>query len=403
MFCTGKTKEHVCYSSLSRTRSCFRLSRTHRPESHTPDPESLRISVSLYVPIIIPSPNFPSGFWPVFERCGVAINPEGKTALMVGPESEIFAADFGKIPDIFVMLEYRESADPAYPHLKTNTFQDVFARLKVKGSRLRIGVAALLDTNVVIWEGIKGAFPAAEIVDASPLMVELRSIKSENEIACLREGARITRIATDEVIRALRPGVTELQMVGVAQKTVYDNGAEYEGLPTYCFSQKSTKHAISRSSHRFIQKGDIVQLNLSAKVDGYSPSIGMPVSMGPLRGEKREIVEFVLEMHRWTEGQLKPGIPAQQIAADFEKLFKERGRGESYTYGPCHGLGMIEVEAPWMETSSDYLLRPSMTFQIDTFGTGSDFGVRWEKPIVIRENGIELLSPQIGDIVEREC
>lgn len=344
-----------------------------------------------------------SGFWPVFERCGVAVSPEGQTALMVGPESKIFAADFGKIPDIFVMLEYRESADPAYPHVKTDRFQDVLDKLKVKGSKLRIGVASLLDTNVVIWEGIKRAFPEAEIVDASPLMVELRSVKSENEIACLREGARITKIATDEVIRALRPGVTELQMVGIAQKTVYENGAEYEGLPMYCFSQKSTKHAISRSSHRVIQKGDIVQLNLSAKVDGYSPSIGMPVSLGPLKGEKREIVEFILEMHRWTEGQLKPGVPAQQIAADFEKLFKERGHGESYNYGPCHGLGMIEVEAPWMESISNYQLKPNMTFQIDTFGTGSDFGVRWEKPIAIRDNGIELLSPQIGDIIELDC
>lgn len=344
-----------------------------------------------------------SGFWPVFERCGVAVNPEGQTALMVGPESRIFAADFGKIPDIFVMLEYRESADPAYPHVKTDRFQDVLDKLKVKGSKLRIGVASLLDTNVVIWEGIKSAFPEAEIVDASPLMVELRSIKSENEIACLREGARITKIATDEVIRALRPGVTELQMVGIAQKTVYENGAEYEGLPMYCFSQRSTKHAISRSSHRIIQKGDIVQLNLSAKVDGYSPSIGMPVSLGPLKGEKREIVEFILEMHRWTEAQLKPGVPAQQIAADFEKLFKERGHRESYNYGPCHGLGMIEVEAPWMESSSNYLLKPNMTFQIDTFGTGSDFGVRWEKPVAIRDNGIELLSPQIGEIIELDC
>ena len=35
-----------------------------------------------------------SNFWPVFERCGVAINADGETALMVGPESEIFAGDF---------------------------------------------------------------------------------------------------------------------------------------------------------------------------------------------------------------------------------------------------------------------------------------------------------------------
>ena len=45
-----------------------------------------------------------------------------------------------------------------------------------------------MDTSVVIMEGIKQAFPEAEIVRSDHIMVELRSIKSENEIACLKEG-----------------------------------------------------------------------------------------------------------------------------------------------------------------------------------------------------------------------
>src|SRR4030066_1095994 len=120
----------------------------------------------------------------------------------------------------------------------------------------------------------------------------LRSIKSEDEIACIREGLRITEIATQEVIRHIKPGMTELQLVGIAQKTIYENGAEYEGLPMYVFSEKSTRHAISRSTYREIGAGDLVQLNLSAKIDGYSPSIGLPGRMGPLTGRKRELVEF---------------------------------------------------------------------------------------------------------------
>ena len=68
-------------------------------------------------------------------------------------------------------------------------------------------------------------------------------------------------------------------MVGIAQKVIYEEGAEYEGLPMYVFSEKSTSHAISRSGYRTIGKDDIVQLNLSAKIDGYSPAIGLPIAM----------------------------------------------------------------------------------------------------------------------------
>ena len=182
----------------------------------------------------------------------------------------------------------------------------------MKGKKLKIGVGGYLVSNPIQLAGLKECFPDAEIVRADDIMVALRSIKSENEIACIREGLRITEIATEEVIRHIRPGMTELQLVGIAQKTIYENGAEYEGLPMYVFSEKSTRHAISRSTYREIQKGDIVQLNLSAKVDGYSPSIGMPISMGKLTGRKREVVEFGLEAHRWTYDQLKAGVLASR-------------------------------------------------------------------------------------------
>jgi Xaa-Pro aminopeptidase len=341
-----------------------------------------------------------TGFWPLFETAGVAIAPSGKAALMVGPESTKYAADRSALPDIFQLLEYRESADPAYPELKSSNYAEVLSFLGVRGKNLRIGIGGYLLTNPIQLEGLKACFPKARIERADDIMVSLRSVKSENELACMREGFRITEIATQEVIKAIRPGMTELQLVGIAQKTIYEHGAEYEGLPMYVFSEKSTRHAISRSTYREIGAGDLVQLNLSAKIDGYSPSIGMPVSMGPLKGRKRELVEFALEAHRWTYGQLRSGAVAGDVAKAYVELFRKRGYFPNYVYGPCHGTGLIEVEAPWMETSSEYKLQEGMTFQVDTFVSGEEFGIRWETGIVIRKDRCEVLSSPIGQIHE---
>lgn len=343
-----------------------------------------------------------SGFWPLFERSGVAISASGDAALMVGPESREFAADRSRLEKIFVLKEYRESADPAYPELKADTYQDVFHAIGVNGKKLRIGVASYLDTSVIIMEGIKAAFPEAEIVRADHIMVELRSIKSVNEINCLREGYRIAELATQQVIKEIQPGMTELQMVGVAERVVYEQGAEYEGLPMYVFSEASTRHAISRSSYREFQKGDIVQLNLSAKIDGYSAAIGYPIVLGKLEGKRRDVVMFGLEAHKWTQQQVKSGVPASQIAENFYKYYVENGYKDNFVYGPLHGTGMIEVEAPWVETTSDYALKPNMTFQIDTFISTDTFGVRWEKGIAVTEDGCDVLSPEIGKLYELE-
>lgn len=341
-----------------------------------------------------------SGFWPLFERCGVAIAANGEAALMVGPESRYFAQDRSKIQRIFVLKEYRESADPSYPELVPDTFQDVMKAIGVTGKKLRIGVASYLDTTVVIMEGIKAAFPEAEIVRADSIMVELRSVKSAAEIACLKEGYRIAELATRQVIKEIKPGMTELQMVGVAQRVIYEHGAEYEGLPMYVFSEASTRHAISRSCYREFQKGDIVQLNLSAKIDGYSASIGLPIVLGKLEGKRRDVVLFGLEAHNWTEKQLKAGVMASDVAKNFYKYYVDNGYESNFVYGPLHGTGLCEVEAPWVETSSNYPFQLGMCFQIDTFISTDAFGVRWEKGIAITESGCEVLSGPIGTLHE---
>jgi len=343
-----------------------------------------------------------SGFWPLFERCGVAIAPTGDAALMVGPESRIFAADRSKIEKIFVLKEYRESADPAYPELIPDTFVDVMKAIGVTGKKLRIGVASYLDTSVIIMEGIKAAFPDAEIVRADHIMVSLRQIKTASELACLREGYRIAELASQQVIKEIRPGMTELQMVGVAQRVVYEQGAEYEGLPMYVFSEASTRHAISRSSYRKFEKGDIVQLNLSAKIDGYSAAIGYPVVLGKLEDKRRDVVMFGLEAHNWTQKQIKAGVPAADIAKGFYDYYVKNGYKDNFVYGPLHGTGMIEVESPWCETSSNYNLQTNMTFQIDTFISSDTFGVRWEKGIAVTDTGCDVLSPEIGTLYELE-
>jgi Xaa-Pro aminopeptidase len=341
------------------------------------------------------NPRYFSGYWPLFERAGVAIAANGDAALLVGPESTEFGADRNKLDKIFVLKAYREGANPQYPELRADEFPDVFKALGIGCGKVRIGVASFLDTSVTIYNAIKDAFPEAELVEAGYIMTELRQIKSVNELACLREGYRIAQLATDAVIKEIRPGMTELQAVGIAERCVYENGAEYEGLPMYVFSEASTRHCISRSSYREFQKGDIVQLNLSAKIDGYSASIGYPICLGKLEGRRREIVEFGHKAHDWTVQNVKAGVISGDLAKRFYQYYIDNGFKENFAYGPLHSTGLIEVEAPWCETISTYPFEPNMTYQADTFIATDTFGVRWEKGIVVTKSGCDILSPEL--------
>ena len=169
-------------------------------------------------------------------------------------------------------------------------------------------------------------------------------------------------------------------------------GGEYEGHSLYCFCGKSTNNAISRPTHNKIVKNEVIQLNIGARVGGYSSSVGLPFSIGPLPERKRRLVEFGLEAHKKTIEMLKAGKQAGEVVRQYEAWVKEKGFGQYLLYGPCHSIGMMEVERPWMESTSEYLLEENMTFQVDTFFYDEDFGLRWENGAIIKKNGVEMMS-----------
>jgi Xaa-Pro aminopeptidase len=351
-----------------------------------------------------------SDYWPIFESAGVLVPAEGAPVLLIGPESETFAKSHSRIPAIRKMVEYREPAEPDYPSIAVNTFASVMQESLGRAPR-RIGLAGWAILPLPVSTGLKDAFPQAEIVKADDLIFRQRAIKSPAEVACLREAFRLSELATLKAVARMKPGMTELSIAGVAQAAIYANGAEYEGLPQYVLAGISSSHAIGRPGYRAIEKQDLVQLNLSARIHGYSASWGCPVCVGKVNKAVRALVEFGLEAHHYTETLMRPGTPAKEVALRYADYVKRKGFAEYMLYGPCHGIGMIEVERPWIETSSDYALAPNMTFQLDTFfytpegsalarENGRPFGLRWENGCRITDSGCELFGTRHKGLVK---
>ena len=333
-----------------------------------------------------------SDYWPIFESTGVLIPAEGEPTLLIGPESEAFALDRSKIARVRKMMEYRESAEPEYPGLKVDTFLEVVAETFGNNVPGKIGIAGYSILPVPVFESIKKALPNTEFVNANKLLASLKMRKTENEIAILREGFRVSAIAMDTVFAGIKAGMTELEVVGLAQGAMYANGAEYEAHPLYILSGPNSRHAISRPTHRVIQEGEVVQLNIGARVGGYSPSIGLPYLVGEVSEGVKRAVLFGLDTHEKTIELIRAGVVASDIAKRIEEFVIAGGYGDNLLYGPCHGLGMLEVEAPWMEKDSNYRLEAGMTYQVDTFLQMENYGFRWEQGVLVTDNGCERLA-----------
>jgi Xaa-Pro aminopeptidase len=341
-----------------------------------------------------------SEYWPTFEAGGVFVPAEGEPVLLIGPESEAYAKGRSKIPAIEKMVEYRESAEPEYPGIPVASYQDVVARAMPGRPLRRLGLVGYSVMTLPVYMRVQHDLPGVQLVKADDCLVNLRAEKSRNEIALMREAFAISEKAIDVILGEIRPGMTELQVIGIAQRELYRHGAEYEGHALYCFCGMATKNAISRPTHNRIVENEVIQLNIGARVGGYSSSVGLPISIGPLPERKRRLVEFGLEAHFKTMDLIQAGKPAGGVVREYEEWVKQRGFAKYMLYGPCHGIGMMEVERPWMESTSTYELRENMTFQVDTFFYDEDFGLRWENGVRVTNEGVEKLSIKHARLVQ---
>jgi Xaa-Pro aminopeptidase len=341
-----------------------------------------------------------SEYWPTFESAGVFVPAKGAPVLIIGPESEAYAQGRSVIRRIAMMVEYRESADPEYPGIPVAHFADV-ARTAMRGRALKkLGLVGFSIMPLPVYFSLQRELPGTELVRADDTLTRLRAVKSANEIRLMKKAYQISEKAIDAILGEMRPGMTELQVIGIAQREIYKHGGEYEGHALYCFCGPGTKHAISRPTHNTIKRNEIIQLNIGARVGGYSSSVGLPCSMGKLPARKKRLVEFGLEAHFKTIDLMRGGKPAAEVVREYEEFVQGRGFKQHMLYGPCHGIGMMEVERPWIESTSTYALQENMTFQVDTFFQDKDFGLRWENGVRVTKTGVEKLSKKFMRLVE---
>ena len=336
-----------------------------------------------------------SDYWPSFETAGVLVPAKGDAFLLIGPESYTYAADRSKLPKIRLLKAFRESSEPEYPGKALDTFESVFEEAGITNIK-KFGVAGYPLMTVGVYFALKESLAPYGILPekADALINKLRMIKSENELACMRRAADITHKTMDFVLENVKVGMTESQVVGLALGKMHELGAERESYPLWVLTGDGSDQAISRPRHKVIEKGDLTFLQIGARYGGYASTIGRPVVFGRASDEQKALIEAGYQIQTEVIAALRAGRLAREVALLHKQLVNDLGYGDYYLYGPFHGNGLMEGEAPWVETDSDYLLAENMTFCADIFLGNHEkkHGLRIEDVVRVTKDGAENLT-----------
>jgi Xaa-Pro dipeptidase len=289
-------------------------------------------------------------------------------------------------------------------HRSEEFLPDIFRSIKDRPAR--VGLVGDNLMPVERFEVIRKALPKATFVSVTQLLIDLRQIKSPAEVAFLDRAADVNDLALKAVLEKIRPGMTEIQVAGIAEAAARDLNAGL-GSATLVLSGMNTNYPAWWPTERKIERGDFVMLDFNPSVGNYANDGGTTILMPGGAPEQKQALCLAHRILKEIIPQISPHTPARTV----HDMMLERLAPHGFTHnfapyakglrGVGHGVGVDVVEPPNLSSDSDFMLEPGMTLAIkfDLHGLKAG-GLRAEVVILITETGIRPLNKLVLDEAE---
>ena len=257
----------------------------------------------------------------------------------------------------------------------------------------RVGIEEAYLT-VERWQKMKTAFPAdTELVPAGKLLTELRSAKTEEELAVMQKAQDITDQVFAEICDFLHAGVTESEVAAQLTYLQMKHGAEGNSFPPIVASgaNGSMPHAIPTAKP--IQKGEFVTMDFGCIYQGYCSDMTRTVAIGQPSDEMRRVYDAVLEAQLAGIAAAKAGVPGCDVHNAAWDVLKKYGYGDYFGHGFGHSLGIEIHEIPNANRANTKPLPAGAVLSAEpgVYLPGK-FGVRTEDVIFLTETGNRILT-----------
>jgi len=247
--------------------------------------------------------------------------------------------------------------------------------------------------------------PNLEIADGTSIMTDLRIVKSNEEIELVRKASKVADMAMGAAIKATKHNVPETQIAGEAEYVMRRNGAE-EFYRTYVASGPRSSIAHGLVSHRKVQKGDLVMIDVHPTVNAYHADLCRTVCVSEPTERQRKAYEVYLKAQRTVVEAVSPSTTMTKLENLMHEIFDKEGYEEYFVGPPIHGVG-LEFEEPPLPAGHAFFhgeepkdeLKPGIVISIGNCGLClGDFGVRVEDTVAVTESGREELTQHARDL-----
>ncbi|WP_044204780.1 aminopeptidase P family protein [Flammeovirga sp. OC4] len=237
----------------------------------------------------------------------------------------------------FIKIFKKKSQYPTYLNTATEdlynmmrkvTLQDQADIAQIIGGELVDAAVLRLDQNIISFLTAPSPEQRVSVGESLPttniqirvldsLMKDLRQIKQEEEIKLLKKAIFISCVGQKEVMKAIKPGMSETEIQGIHEFVYKKYGAEYEGYPSIVGAGENAcmLHYISNNKPK-MEDGELILMDCGAEYRGYTADVTRTIPVnGTFTKEQKLLYNIVLE------AQTK-AIEECQAGKTFEEVYE---------------------------------------------------------------------------------
>ena len=257
-------------------------------------------------------------------------------------------------------------------------------------------------------EKFKSLFNSSKFSDVSKDLMQLRMVKSNEEIDIIKNGARIADIGAEEMVKHIKVGASELEIATVGrdkmEMEIAKTYPEAEYMDTWVWFQSgiNTDGAHNPKTSRKLKSGDILSLNTFPMISGYYTALERTLFLNEINDASLKAWEANITVHKKGLELIKPGAKCSEICKELNDLFAQLGYLQYRTFGYGHSFGVLSHfygRESGLELREDIhtILEPNMVISMEPMimipeGKPGAGGYREHDILVIKENGTENIT-----------
>ncbi|MGA7832803.1 MAG: Xaa-Pro peptidase family protein [Terracidiphilus sp.] len=236
---------------------------------------------------------------------------------------------------------------------------------------------------------------------AAPLVMPLRQLKDEDELAVMKEAALTGCRLFEHILGFIRPGLAEFEVAAEIEHQARLLGAEGMSFETIVAAGARSAMPHGRATAAKLPRRGFVTMDFGIIHKGYCSDMTRTVSLGQPKAKERAVYEAVLEAQEAGIAEVSAGVSCAEVDEAARSVLRRVGLAEAFSHSTGHGVGLEIHEPPRIGAEEKTRLLAGMVITIEPgVYLAEEFGIRIEDMVAVTAKGAEVLTPAPKALIE---